>query len=112
MSLSLGSILVLPTLLMIGLGLCPERVVDGTRARLRGAVVWLVAAQFLAALVAMPWAMGFWQLGDGSSVGSGVAGSVFHLNGVSTLMLALVSFVGSVVSKYSVRYLDGEQSTC
>ncbi len=108
MSLSPGSVFVLPTMLMLALGLLPTRVVNGVRLRLRNVVVALVAAQFVAALTAMPWAMGVWQFGGEVSAEAGLAGSVIHLDGVSTLMLALVSFVGFVVSKYSVRYLDGD----
>jgi NAD(P)H-quinone oxidoreductase subunit 5 len=88
---------------------------------LRRGVILVAAIQLVAAsIAAIAWLVQF--LGQGVSahhltllrlddllpIDSSPIGISVHYDGVSALMLLLVSFVGWVICRYSLRYLDGE----
>ena len=79
---------------------------------IRNMVCWLAALQCLSATVAI---IVFLATSLGQSIHLrmleiGIAEVSVHYDGVAALMLALVSFVGLVVCRYSIRYLDGDPS--
>lgn len=97
--------------LLIWLGL-PSSWCDAHRRGVREAVTWLVGFQAIAAvltgisLLMLPGSLREFRLfGFGSN---GLAEVTIRLDAVSMLMLILVSFIGWVICRYSVRYLDGE----
>ncbi|AWB48397.1 oxidoreductase [Gemmobacter aquarius] len=82
-----------------GPGFRPRRTLFLTEAAAVGAMVTALGAGVL-----------LWQSGAATSVlvGVGGVGLSVRLDVVSVVMLALVSFVGWVVLRYSATYLDGE----
>lgn len=87
-------------------------VVPARKARRKGRViaVWtarlatfsLLLALFSAACVAIGGA------GHHRLIGQGALGISLHLDSLSAIMLVLVSFLGAVITRYSVNYLDGD----
>lgn len=110
--LTSGLVLAAP-LLMLLVGLIPAawaNVRPKLMARLTGTAAWLAFASALAAAlshifdeartwtlysIALPGGLGAFSLGT-------------YVNGVTVIMLLLVSFVGAVVTRYSHNYLDGD----
>jgi NAD(P)H-quinone oxidoreductase subunit 5 len=104
--------LILPPALMVALVLVPNRLANSTVASFRRMVTMIVAAQLVVATLAgVAFLAGWlpnvhWTLLSFDSIPS-LAISVYY-DGISSLMFALVSFVGWVICQYSIRYLDGE----
>ncbi|TWT78360.1 NADH-quinone oxidoreductase subunit L [Posidoniimonas polymericola] len=106
------ALLIAPVLGLLTTAFLPSSVANANVGRLRVATTTLVAAQLLLACIL--------ALAYLASAGAPLAFSVFedlhdaplgfsvYYDGASALMLTLVSFVGLVVSRFSVRYLDGE----
>ena len=92
------SLLALPSLLMAAV-LLPRFLVDRAGRGFRLAVTTLVATQLVAAIGLL----GLWMSGSLEA-----PQTIVLYDGISGLMLALVSFVGWVICRYSQRYLDGE----
>ncbi len=102
-------LLTTPALLLIATVLIPSKIANSNARLIRQMVTWIAAVQF---------AIG---LGMGTALVTGMIGSVdtkiydwtvtlgVHYDSVAALMFALVSFVGWVICRYSIRYLDGEQ---
>lgn len=97
---------------LIGVGCLPARFANSNAKVLRRFVTWLIGIECaLASVLAIshiatggaPLSI---SLADGLP-GSGASIGIYF-DGLTSLMLLLVSFVGFVVSQYSIRYLDGE----
>ncbi len=108
---SFAVLLVVPILCLLATACLPSAIAN-TKVRLvRGFVTLLVALQ---CLLAFCLATGYVAMGSeplstsvlGTLDASNFAG--IYYDGATALMLALVSFVGFVVSRFSIRYLDGE----
>jgi len=108
----LAFILSLPILCLLSLALLPSRYANQHNRALRQIVTGLVGVQLLVALTfAVAHAVGgraaqaavLLQWPAEPSVSFGI-----YYDGATSLMLVLVSFVGLVVSRYSIRQLDGE----
>ena len=114
MSLFIGMLVLGPATALLLTGLIPAQVADRHIVRMRGGISWLCGLQFvlatLAALAVIPLLLAGSQ---GVMLrwppASALAASMFF-DGFACLMLTLVSFVGLVVARYSIRYLDGEKS--
>lgn len=79
-------------------------------ARLGGAAAWLAFASALAAAAGYPFvAARSWTLVSFELPADwGLFSIGTYVNGVTVIMLLLVSFVGVVVTRYSFNYLDGD----
>ncbi len=104
--------LAVPATLLISAPLWPSPQLRNSAARLRSAITRLAGLQFLLAiaLLASLAARGFEPIEMTVPGIERLAALSFYLDGVSSLMLVLVSFVGCTICRYSVRYLDGEHS--
>lgn len=107
-------LLAAPAVLMIGTMFVPSRFAQSGVKRLRAAVTTIAGLQFVvAAILAIMLIAGYLKtfsttlvsFADGAPLEIGV-----YYDGVSALMLTLVSFVGWIICRYSVRYLDGEST--
>lgn len=87
-----------------------DRFAQNRVRQFRRLVTSLVGFQAIVALTCgLGLATGWLETIHHSLIGDGqVVALTVRLDGVSALMFALVSFVGWVISTYSVRYLDGE----
>ncbi len=114
MSVLQVSLVLSPALLLLAAGLLPSRFADRHKQRVRRGITWLAGVQCISALIAAMVAVYatlaanagqpvHFRWPEGSLVSVGV-----YYDSVASLMLLLVSFVGFVVCKYSIRYLDGE----
>lgn len=110
--IALPILLVLPPLLLVAMVLVPNRIANSSVSAFRQFVTGLAAAHFAVAMVfATALVSGametvHWTMFDFTSNGT-IAVTVMY-DGVACLMYALVAFVGWVICRYSVRYLDGE----
>ena len=80
----------------------PSRFANLKSRTMRNVVTRIVGIEFLVALlnmIAMLASRGSWV---------SVFRFGFYIDGAASLMLVLVSFVGYIVSRFSIRYLDGE----
>ena len=109
MTVSLLSVLIPVSLLM--LLLVPRKQANRHVKAIRRVTVSVIAVQLVIACTCFAWL----QLQPAVSAANGNAfliqefsDSLSHYDGVSGLMFLLVSFVGVVVSRFSVRYLDGD----
>ncbi len=103
-------LLTVPIVLLLLVGGVPSALADRHAHRFRRFVTRLAAVQFAAAGASAAWAItsGSWvEAWFVGLFGESLAPSVYY-DGVSSLMLLLVSFLGYVVCRYSIRYLDGE----
>ncbi len=105
-------VLFAPALLWL-VGLTPARLANARpqlMARLNAGAAWLAFAGALAAAVAHLFgAAGTWTLFSVKLPGEIGAFSIStYVNGVTVIMLLLVSFVGAIVSRYAHNYLDGD----
>lgn len=100
-------------LLLLSVGLLPSSWANAyprTMARLNGVIAWLAfACALLAALLYPLVGVHTWSLVSVELPGDVGAFSIStYVNGVTVIMLILVSFVGAIVSRYSRNYLEGE----
>ena len=109
-------LLTLPAAGLIAAAAVPSRIATPAVKRYRQVVSLIAGLQFVIAVTmaaGLAWGLvpsGHAGLMDSifGSSSSSLAPAVYF-DGVSSLMLALVSFVGWVICRYSIRYLDGEQ---
>lgn len=107
----LAAAVTLPIVGLIALLLLPSRVANRNVDLLRKLVPTLVGVECGMALL-LTIGVGF-QAGEPivpleNLTGTSVATAIY-LDGAAALMLSLVSFVGLIVSQFSIRYLDGEE---
>ncbi len=105
-------LLILPPALLLALVWLPSGWVNRHARGFRRAVTALVGLQFAAAgTMAVAYATGWvpiiHSLLASVSAEFPIAVTVYY-DGVASLMLVLVSFVGWVICRYSIRYLDGD----
>ena len=109
----LALILSLPAICLLSFLALPSRWANARTVRVRRVVTWLAGLQFVLAAVA---ALTHLWLGHGAhaitvmqwSSEPSLNPSIYY-DGASSLMLLLVSFVGWVICRFSVRYLDGDK---
>ncbi len=104
--------LALPIACLLALGLIPSQWCNRHRPLVRRLVTQIVGLQAGLAGIALAMLLlsgeaavytGLWQLWSEWPVGLSI-----YYDGVSGLMLTLVSFIGWVICRFSIRYLDGE----
>lgn len=109
---SLTALVALPILGLLAFAILPSRTANQNVNALRYLVTCLVGIECLLAFV-----LAIGQAATGAALSSNSlpgwwrdAGVNFgiYFDGVTSLMLVLVSFVGLVVSRFSIHYLDGE----
>lgn len=89
-------------------GLVPSQLANRHVSRFRQLVTWITGIQCVGAIAMLLGLLPHLLAGGGGRTVALGFGIGLYLDGVSLLMLSLVSFVGCVVSRYSVRYLDGD----
>lgn len=100
-----------PATAMLLTGLMPTGFANRHVRRVRQAVTSLAGLQFLAATVAFLIVLPALLAGGTGLVWKwppAVIAASLYYDGFAALMLTLVSFVGFIVCRYSIRYLDGE----
>jgi NAD(P)H-quinone oxidoreductase subunit 5 len=100
----------LPSLTLLACGLVPSSFADRHARRMRAAVVGLAAASLAAAAAAaglLAWG-GPVDLAVWSAPGSLPLDVGVYFDGLTAVMFLLISFVGLVIARFSVRYLDGD----
>lgn len=103
--MDLFAALLLPILCLLALACLPARLANANATMVRRWVTWVVGAQFSLALL---FALGHAVTGSApKSLAAGLKLSLYF-DGVASLMLTMVSFVGLIVSRFSIRYLDRE----
>jgi NAD(P)H-quinone oxidoreductase subunit 5 len=100
----------LPPLALLACGLVPSSLADRHARRMRAAVVGLAAATLAAAAAAaslLAWGgpvdLAVWSAPRPLPLNVGV-----YFDGLTAVMFLLISFVGLVIARFSVRYLDGD----
>lgn len=105
-------LLAIPIVCLLLLAGLPSQVADRWVGKLRQGVPLILVVQVLLAiwltlLMARrrdsPLSISCFEWSEEMGIGFGI-----YLDGVSTLMLSMVSLVGLAVSRFSIRYLDGE----
>ena len=99
--------LMLPATILIALVLLPSRFANLRISGFRNSITVISAIQFFVSacfLLSKVAAVG------AASVGDLTGTDLIYVDGISSLMLTLVSFVGWIICRYSVRYLDGESN--
>ncbi|MEQ8836938.1 MAG: proton-conducting transporter membrane subunit [Lacipirellulaceae bacterium] len=108
----LALLISLTALCLIGFAGVPNSVANRSSGRFRQLVTWIAALQAVAAgLICVGLATGFTSTisAEFLCIGeSGLATLSVYYDGVASLMLSLVAFIGWIICKYSIRYLDGE----
>jgi NAD(P)H-quinone oxidoreductase subunit 5 len=109
---TLLALVVLAVVCLLALACVPTRTANAGVRTVRAGVTLLVSIQLmLGATLAVGYVTTsgpalWWSMsGQSLSVGNAIE---FYYDGATALMLVLVSFVGFVVCRYSIRYLDGE----
>lgn len=97
----------LPAGILLMLGGLPSQTANRHTRRLRSVVVSVAAIQFLCAVAALLLRLPALLQGV-SPLTADLAGVGIYLDGFSAVMLSMVAFVGLVVTRFSVRYLDGD----
>ena len=97
----------IPSLLFVGLGLVPTKTAN---AKGRAFAVLASKAALAALIAALLAAVGNVAAGPVHHVlvSAGLASFSVHVDTLTVVMLVLVSFLGLVVTRYSVQYLDGD----
>ncbi|TWU04452.1 proton-conducting transporter transmembrane domain-containing protein [Stieleria varia] len=111
MSFAVACVLLLPALVLLGFALVPTGLANARVEWLRRTITWISGLQFVSAFLLTS----LFVTGASPVIAEQLL-SADHLpfavsvyfDGVSSLMLTLVSFVGWVICGYSARYLDGE----
>ncbi|MBX3423968.1 MAG: oxidoreductase [Pirellulaceae bacterium] len=112
MSSSLALLLTAPAAILLTLACLPNSLVNARPLATRNAVTWIAAFQFFVAVcISVILATGRVRAQNADllrfSSDTPFAVSIYF-DGVASLMLMLVSFLGWVICQYSLRYLDGE----
>jgi NAD(P)H-quinone oxidoreductase subunit 5 len=109
--------LVVPALTLLASPLLPAKLAERGVSQFRSWVTFVAAIQFaVATLIGVGLVAGHFGFGSSGIIDEAVVSMptalplhlCVYFDGVSSLMLALVSFVGWVICRYSIRYLDGE----
>ncbi|MHC4878594.1 MAG: proton-conducting transporter transmembrane domain-containing protein [Planctomycetota bacterium] len=100
--------LLLPVLLLLLARLLPDRLVNCRGQRTAVAVSWFSSAHLPGAICVL--VASLQRAGQTVPLWSSDAAwsPSLYLDGTAGLMLTLVAFIGWVIARYSVRYLDGE----
>ncbi|MFG0254904.1 MAG: proton-conducting transporter membrane subunit, partial [Rhodopirellula sp. JB053] len=104
-------LLAVPVLCLVAFSCLPSRYANDQVRLLRRFVPCVLGGQAVIAFAAVvfiatsgePLSVSFIELSEGYGIGLGV-----YIDGVSGLMLSMVSIVSFVASRFSIRYLDGE----
>jgi NAD(P)H-quinone oxidoreductase subunit 5 len=105
-------ILAFPATVLLALACLPSSLVNARPHVFRNLVTLIAAIQFfvsvcnaggLAAGWIRPWHTDLVRVSSESPIAASI-----YFDGVASLMLTLVSFIGWVICQYSIRYLDGE----
>lgn len=108
----LSAILALPAILMLLSVLIPADWANARAHQIRQLITGIAGIQFVMAFVIMAFYVVQMALNTNTQpFNSVIQSSGTHLifyDGISGLMFALVSFIGWVICRFSVRYLDGE----
>lgn len=112
MSAEIGLFLILPACLLLMYGLIPGKRANASVDQLRRMTTFLTGIQCLLAILLVLFYSAKTVL-DFSSISLPETLKLVDLNlvmfdGASCLMFSLVGFVGWVICRYSIRYLDGE----
>jgi NAD(P)H-quinone oxidoreductase subunit 5 len=109
---SLAAVILIPIACLLASLLLPARVADSHPKMIRQLAACLVGVEFVLAVILASRYAAFGTTARSISfvdwlpeVGIGLD---IYYDGATSLMLVLVSFVGLVVSRFSIRYLDGE----
>ena len=111
--------LVVPALTLLASPLMPAKLAERGVLKFRSWITFVAGIQFaVAAVLGAGLAAGHFGIGSIGIIDEAVVSMptafplhlCVYFDGVSSLMLALVSFVGWVICRYSVRYLDGEST--
>lgn len=110
MPILIAGLLSIPPVLLLMLVFVPRRRANDNAARMMAATTGIAATNAIVAIASMFWTAGF---GSTYEVFAGLESILpvslsVYIDGVSSIMLALVASVGWVICRYSVRYLDGE----
>ncbi len=110
--MSLEMVWLLPMSLMVCLGLLPGRFADRKVTQIRKVVTGVATLHLVVSAIVLGIGLST-SLPAGQSMqqelaSAGMLAPTVLLDGTSGLMLTLVAFVGWVICRYSIRYLDGE----
>ncbi len=105
--LLIGASALVPSALLIAAGLVPSKTANATGRSFARFGSTVASAAFAAALLAM---VGCIMAGPVHHVffSVGIASFSVHVDTLTVLMLTLVAFLGVVVTRYSINYLDGD----
>ena len=102
-------LVLVPAVTLLSCGFLPGKLANQRVKPFRRFIAGLGALQCLAAIAALGSLLGgLLRGGDPVTIELLPSIASLYLDGFSLLMLCLVSFVGFVVARYSVRYLDGD----
>lgn len=108
----LTATILIPIICLIVIGLIPSRMANARPRMIRSFVTVLVSVEFVIAISIATAYLALQNLSQSVVSFEWIPkiGSILDLyyDGATSLMLILVSFVSLVVSRYSIRYLDGE----
>lgn len=110
MTLSPSFVSVIGPLVLLSCCLVPSRWIERWPGLTRKVSVWLVALTLIAALSTVVGVMRFGVINEHFLETSRFGGLAFgvYIDGLSVSMMLLISFIGWVITRFSVRYLDGE----
>lgn len=105
-------LLTIPAAILLAAACCPDRWANGHPRTIRRFVTLIATLQFIVASCGAIALVAGWLPLVHSVLASlptdlPIAATIYY-DGVTSLMLLLVSFVGWVICQYSIRYLDGE----
>ena len=107
-----AAIILIPIFCLLAIVLIPARVVNSNPKIMRRLVTGLVGIEFAFSVAIATFYLAFQNMAYLAQSLDWIpaAGAIFNIyyDGATSLMLILVSFVSLVVSRYSIRYLDGE----
>lgn len=106
--------LLLPVLFLLLARLVPDRLANRQGSRTAIVVSWLVGAHVLAAAAVLMTSLRGAALSVRLWSSDAAWGPSLYFDGTAAVMLTLVAFIGWVICRYSIRFLDGEsgQGSC
>ena len=105
--LLIGASALIPSALLIAAGLVPSKTANAAGRGFAKIGSTLASLAFAVAIIAM---VGRIAVGSVHQVffSAGIASFSVHVDTLTVIMLTLVSFLGVVVTRYSINYLDGD----
>lgn len=100
--------LILPASILIASIMMPRKMANSQISGVRNVITVIAGLQFLVAAFFLISTICFGQAAI--ELSKSLFTPFLYFDGVSGLMLTLVSFVGWIICRYSVRYLDGESN--